>query len=435
MLIFSKYSFIFKKGGVNFIYNSRTNSFYKISNEAYRILNVIRESGQVHGDIDRTFLDTLTDKKIITSPEEDSNYLDCLKLSYLAQAFGNNILGLTVVPTISCNLRCPYCFEETKPAGFMDGGIAIRLVDFIKQRALSKKYTINWFGGEPLLGLPAIRQILTLLSKETDYKLVSHSIVTNGTLLNADALNLFKEFPLDSMQVTFDGDKKSHDSKRYFSPGEGTFDRIVENLSRFVELFPETHVDLRVNVDNSNKEEYLKVHSYFSDRFKDHPVYVYPGILRANKGCEEETFFSSADHLEFSRMLWKNRLYDLYPRHCSKGCCATSVSQYVVGPRGELYLCWEHVGKSDKIIGYIDGKRGEGTGIYGTYKLKGHCFEDKKCLECGLLPLCTGGCPDKRITNYLETGCHNLCSIYNENNGAGLEDALYEYYIATQEGD
>ena len=328
-------------------------------------------------------------------------------------------------------MKCPYCFEESKPVGSMDKKVAALLVDFIKMRARSKKYNITWFGGEPLLGLHAIRYILSLLSKEEDYEMVSHSIVTNGTLLHADALNLFKEFPLDSMQVTFDGDKKSHDSKRYFTSGEGTFDRIVENLSRFVELFPETHVDLRVNVDNSNKEEYLKVHSYFSDRFKGHPVYVYPGILRANKGCEAETFFSSEDHLEFSRMLWKNRLYDLYPRQCSKGCCATSVSQYVVGPRGELYLCWEHVGKSDKIIGYIDGKPGEGTGLYGTYKLKGHCFEDKKCLECGLLPLCTGGCPDKRIANYFENGSHNLCSIYNENDGAGLEDALYEYYLAT----
>lgn len=431
MHIFSKYSFLFRKGGINFIYNARTNSFYKISDEAFNILSDIKHHGTADCKIDNSFLEALKDKKILTTIDEDSKYLDCMKLSYFSQAFGNEVLGLTIVPTISCNLKCPYCFEETKPAGIMNENIAARLVEFIKMRARSKKYTITWFGGEPLLGLSAIRQVLLLLKKEDDYKMVSHSIITNGTLLDSNAFSLFKDFPLDSMQVTFDGDKKSHDSKRYFNSGEGTFDKIVENISAFLEVFPETHIDLRVNVDNRNREEYLKVHSYFSDRFNGYPVYVYPGILRANKGCEEETFFSSQDHLEFSRLLWENRLYDLYPHQCSKGCCATSTSQYVIGPNGELYLCWEHVGKSDKIIGYIDGRRGKGTDMYSTYKLKGHCFEDRKCLECGLLPLCTGGCPDKRIANYLGGGNHNLCSIYNENNGEGLEDALYEYYLAS----
>ena len=431
MLNLSKYTFIFKRCGDAFIYNSRTNSFYKISDDTFRVLEDIRQSGNVKGNIDNKFLETLKEKMIITSPEEDSNYFDCLKLSYLTQAYGNDVLGLTIAPTISCNLKCPYCFEITKPTGIIDKEVTEKLIDFIKLRSRSKKYSINWFGGEHLLALPAIRNLLSTLNKEDDYEMKHHSIVTNGTLLNSDAIRMFKEFPLDSMQITFDGNRESHDSKRHLSSGEGTFDLIIRNLSNFLEQFPDTHIDLRVNVDNTNQDEYLKVHSYFSEIFKGYPVYVYPGILRANKGCEEETFFSSRDHLEFCKMLWKNRLHDLYPRQCSKGCCATSISQYVIGPRGELYLCWEHLGMTDKIIGYVDGKPGKGTGLYGTYKLKGHCFDDNKCIDCGLLPLCSGGCPDKRIANYFRNGNFNLCSIYNENNGEGLEDALYEYYLST----
>lgn len=162
MLIFSKYSFLFRKGEINFIYNARTNSFYKISDEAFNILSDIKHHGSINGDIDNSFLEALKDKKILTSPEEESKYLDCLKLSYFSQAFGNEVLGLTIVPTISCNLKCPYCFEESKPVGSMDKKVAALLVDFIKMRARSKKYNITWFGGEPLFRI-ACNQIYSVL--------------------------------------------------------------------------------------------------------------------------------------------------------------------------------------------------------------------------------------------------------------------------------
>lgn len=427
-IIVSRYTFLFRKEGLNFIFNSRTNSFYNINDETFDFLNQIKEGGGIPKNADECFLSQLKDKKILTTPKDETSYLDCLKLSYLSQAFSSSILALTIVPTVSCNLSCPYCFEQTKPGGIMDSGTMDKVVEFIKRRAVSKKYSINWFGGEPLIGLPVISSLLNSLKKEREYEMVTHSIVTNGTLLNDDAISLFQEFPLDNMQVTFDGFRDSHNSKRFFKSGEGTFDLILNKLSNFVEKCPGTNVDLRVNIDNTNREDYLRMHELVKERFNGCRVYMYPGILRANKGCEDETFFSSSDHLEFSRMLWKHRLQEMYPRQCNKGCCATSVSQYVIGPRGELYVCWEHVGKDDRIIGYIDGKPGTATDRYSVYKLKGHCFEDKKCLGCGLLPLCTGGCPDKRISNLLDDTGHNLCCVYGENGGEGLEDALFEYY-------
>lgn len=118
----------------------------------------------------------------------------------------------------------------------------------------------------------------------------------------------------------------------------------------------------------------------------------------------------------------------MYPSHCSKGCCATSLSSHVIGPSGELYLCWEHVGEPEKIVGYIDGSPGHQTDLYARFKLHGHCFDDPGCMSCGMLPVCSGGCADKRINNLLWGEGHNLCSIYNEKNGKGLEDALYEYF-------
>lgn len=303
------------------------------------------------------------------------------------------------------------------------------LIKFIKTNARSKKVSITWFGGEPLLGIHVIEKILKKIDKDEGLELIGHSIVTNGTLLNAEAREIFKRYPLDSMQITFDGLQQSHDSKRCFESGEGSFDIILRNCEDFLSDIKDTTISFRVNIDNNNKNEYLSIHNFLLGKFKGYSISVYPALLRANRGCENETFMTSEDHLEFSSSLWRNKVKDMYPSKCSKGCCATSISSYIVGPGGELYVCWEHVGNSDKIMGSIDGDYGLGMDLYALYKLKGHCFDDPKCMSCGLLPLCNGGCADKRVGNMINGENNNLCSIYNEKDHKGLEDALYEYFL------
>ncbi len=423
----SRYVYIFCKDKNKFLYNSRTNSFYTLSDMAYDVLSGIK-AGQGDMCIPEDFLHLMRQKKIFVTKEEDDSYYEYLKLVYLKSYFGQGCLSLTVVPTVMCNLRCPYCFEVTKPKGMMNDGTINKLIEFIKANAVAKKYSITWFGGEPLLGINVIEKILTTLENERDLERVGHSIVTNGTLLNKKARELFNRFKLGHIQITLDGLCETHNSKRFFESGKGSFDLILKNVEKFLEANPDTRIDFRVNVDNTNKGEYIEVHSMLHERFKGYSISVYPGILRANKGCENETFLTSAEHLEFSKMLWKDKVQDFYPAHCSKGCCATSLSSYVIGPSGELYPCWEHVGNMEKCMGYIDGKGGPATRLYARYKLHGHCFDDDKCLACGLLPVCSGGCPDKRVANMFESGDYNLCSIYHEQDNKALEDALYEYY-------
>lgn len=423
----SRYVFLFERDEECFLYNARTNSFYSLSVDAY---NALRKKDPNPHAISEELASTLRLKKVLTTQEEDDHFRDFLKLNCLKNNFGREYLSLTILPTVSCNLRCPYCFEQDKPSGMMSEEQADKIVDFIKTRASTGKYSITWFGGEPLLGLSAIEHILTKLEQE-ELTRIDHSIITNGTLLGKKASDLFSKFPLDSMQITLDGDSASHNRKRFFQSGEGTFDIILKNVSEFLKINPKCRVTFRVNVDNTNKEEYISVHNMLKERFKEYFVSVYPGILRANKGCEDETFFTSSQHLEFNTELWKNNIKSMYPCHLSKGCCATSISSYVIGPEGELYLCWEHAGNSKKIIGNIDGMPGPGTRRYPDYMLRGTCFSDPRCLECGLLPICSGGCPDKRIANLRDGDNYDLCSVYSDDKGRGLEEALYTYYKLT----
>lgn len=163
MLKLSRYTFLFRKGDSFFIYNSRTNSFFETDDASYRHLIQIKENG-IDTDEDDEEIRDLRRRKIVVSPEEDDLYLDYLRLSYFKSAYSSDNLGLTILPTIGCNLRCPYCFEESKPTGLMSDEIIENLISFIKKNAVNKKYTITWFGGEPLLGISVIEKILDKLS-------------------------------------------------------------------------------------------------------------------------------------------------------------------------------------------------------------------------------------------------------------------------------
>lgn len=427
----SIYSFIFKERGQYFLYCAKSNNFYELSSDSFRLLERFKSNpNDIFSYEEKGFIDKLSELGAVVEEGDDIAFYEEQKLLFQLERMCMNTLSLTIVPTIACNLRCPYCFEQDKPVGFMSDKVIGNLIDFVKSHEAAKIYSISWFGGEPLLGLKQMEKLLERFDKLEGLKRVSHSIVTNATLLDDKAIDLFKRYPLGSMQVTLDGFRKHHDAKRFHADGSGTFDEILDNVARFMDECPDTFVSFRVNVDNSNSDDYIEVFNLLKKRFEGKRYGVYAGILRANRGCDTETFFTTKDHLAFNRrMVEKGILPDKYPAVCPKGCCATSVSSYVIGPKGELYNCWEHVGKDDKIIGNISADTLSNNALFADFINNGHCFEDPKCRECGLLPICTGGCANKRIENLRENARHDLCTIYSDNDGEALAEVLYQYYL------
>ena len=56
-------------------------------------------------------------------------------------------------------------------------------------------------------------------------------MTTNGTLMTEDVIEFLVKYEFNLM-ISLDGDKKSHDINRRFKTGKGSFDIILENLSR-----------------------------------------------------------------------------------------------------------------------------------------------------------------------------------------------------------
>lgn len=143
------------------------------------------------------------------------------------------------------------------------------------------------------------------------------------------------------------------------------------------------------------------------------------------------SYFNIGDTVAFYKDHFrKNSPDSFFPSHKSKGCTATSISSYVIGPEGELYQCWEHVGKEEYIVGSIT-KGLTNPGLVARYMLDGTAFADEKCHKCGLLPICSGGCPDRRI-KAIGDGSGNLCDILSHGDNEVLGDFLFEYFLANR---
>lgn len=96
--------------------------------------------------------------------------------------------------------------------------------------------------------------------------IVKHSIITNGYLFNDMAISIFKEYPLDLIQITLDGQKDSHNKLRALKNSmKPTFDVIINNLKSIVTELPTTKIHLRINVDKTNLPDFLSLKNYVND--------------------------------------------------------------------------------------------------------------------------------------------------------------------------
>jgi len=402
----------------------------ELTEDLYEKLITMQKTGKSSLLEDKDIVDKLTESGILTTKLEDQSFLDEIILKHNRQFYSKDTMDLTILPTITCNLKCPYCYETSKPKGVISKKTCDKIIEFIKKRIKHEpRLNLGWSGGEPLLGIDKMEYLLNSI-KENGIKLLSHSIVTNATLLKGKALDVFEKFPLDDIQVTFDGIQERHDKLRIHHNDKGTFDEILKNLDEFVVRFPKTDINIRVNIGTHNSEDFIVLKEFFHKRYPENKnIIVYPGILAGGKGYGYNSHFFSSNQLSdfHTSLLNKNKKVEL-PSHECKGCVANYLNGFVIGPKGELYKCWEDAGKKEREIGsIIDGYFSNYT-LYQQYMLHGSFIDDKRCLDCGLLPICEGGCSFKRIENKFEGKRNNLCDHYKLKNGQSLKKLLYLCY-------
>jgi len=422
----SKYNYIFssEKFG-NLLYNSETNSFAEIAESIMLYLQQGKDSGStVENYEDSEIMEALISAKILV--EENNSYFNKKKLLSNLNNFNNSVLDLTIAPTTFCNFDCIYCFEENRLPVFMSEETENRLVDFISKDENIKILNIEWYGGEPLAAFGSIKRIVEKVEKIPDIKLGSHRMITNGYLLTENKSKYFSEHPLDRIQITIDGKKDTHNKRRKLSSGGETYDKIISNVDTFIRYNTNTIVSIRVNLDSSNKYEFVEIYKELKERWYTHPkIDIYPAFVADyTDGCSSNCSIVDKNAIaEFYIDLYKthNIPINYYPSLTVGGCGATTLNSFLVGPKGELYKCWCDIGIESKVIGYLGENKILNENVLYEYLVGYSMFDDPQCKVCEIFPICDGGCQFKRIQNCKNQNQHNLCNVRKDNLDKFLE--------------
>ncbi len=156
----------------------------------------------------------------------------------LDSALTQDRLELTIFPTEKCNFRCVYCYEDFA-IGRMKPAIIAGIMRLLDNRAVDLQHLqISWFGGEPLLAYPVMKQLCTYaqeLASSFKFSFISN-ITTNGYALDEARLLEMTGFGIRHFQISLDGDAAAHNTTRLRADGAGTFDTIWANLVLFNRL-------------------------------------------------------------------------------------------------------------------------------------------------------------------------------------------------------
>ena len=244
-----------------FLMNTLTDAQLVVSPDVAALLDRIdgRASFEALAGEEREAADLLRDNGFLVEDRHaDQQALD----RYFARVKSDSSeLHITVLTTLQCNFACDYCFQGdhgdyNKFAEKMSLETAVRAAAWIEReldRVSPEKLTLMFFGGEPLLNLPVMYYLAERLHGAAGARGIDLgiSIITNGLLLTPEIVDRLLPFGLSGVKITLDGDRDTHNRMRPLRGGQGTFDRIVENIRAVADRvavaiggnFDETSVD------------------------------------------------------------------------------------------------------------------------------------------------------------------------------------------------
>ena len=398
-------------------------------------------------------LEMLIDRgHVVNDSEQEAQDLRIISRLYTL-LMGRRGVRIVLIPTYDCNLRCVYCFERhrlsrgqkwlehTMTSAMLDD-IFRQVKDFKARGYFVKSCTL--YGGEPMLARNKnlIREICERC-RENDVKI---NAITNGYDLES-YIDLINEFKIVSVQVTVDGVREIHDRQRPFAGGGSSYDKIMNNIGLALEHG--IRVSVRSNITNKNISCIKALQKEFQSRgFTDSSRFSYyfkaaydeantvsdedilNDIIRTGKSPEEAVYLENAYSIvaiRFASWLKKKSFPSLNPTFCD-----AENGMYVIDPYGQIFPCWDFVGKDDEEIGFIRG----GRFMYNFNLVKWRTrTADRipKCSKCPYLMLCGGGCARKGINTLMEGYCEDFQKRFDFAAPIVIQKAINGDYAAKTE--
>lgn len=395
-MIQSKFNIVNKINDEYIIYNTLNNSIVAIDRYEYK---------KCVSDIKKNKLTNqvqiLKDQGMVVDCD---NEIDIMRYNYRCMQYDNINLSLTICPTMDCIFRCPYCFESRKN-GKMTSDNQRKIIDFVKTNIKNcKSMDVLWFGGEPLMAFDVIENLskeFINICKENNIPYTAY-IISNAYLINDQIAQKFIEYKISGIQITIDGPKEIHDTRRVLEGNVGTYDKILGNIGILQNY--DIRINIRVNIDKTNAEKINFLFEDFSKKGLNKVKFDFGHIQAYTENCRAISCTCLTKY-NFSKtiLLYEKELekYDFernnikrIPESISIYCDAEKKYAYNIDNELNLYKCWNEIGDTTKSIGKLgEVDREEWQRSNERKYILWDPFASKACLKCKFLPLCMGGCP------------------------------------------
>ncbi len=346
----------------------------------------------------------------------------------LSHAICRLILGVTE----NCNLRCAYCkysgeylYSRSHRPKAMSLRTAISAVQFMIERSsyiinhTSEPISVTFYGGEPLLNFPVIRGCVEYVRDDYPEYLARtrFAITSNITVCTAEMLDFLIANRFE-LTVSLDGPKDLHDRYRRSIRGDGTFDRVMDNLEELKRRDKEyyrTHVSISVVlmppynieavVEFLDTHDLLREHTCFINfaDFKHTTVYdrFDATELRATRmrqlerlGAQLQSRIGDGDEHPGSalaaltgvglRAVVRRPVAQMPTVLYPNGICVPGAQRTFVDPDGRLHMC-ERIGE-DFAIG--DLERGYDVDAILQFIKSYVQVSERSCLHCWAARFC-----------------------------------------------
>jgi len=402
--------------GLQHVFHVPTSSFYEVGTEGLALLDEITRRGALKSLDDIAHLTALSEQEQrdlvedmrrlrLLVPEEERGNPGALRDRPPAS---ESIRNLVLHVAHNCNLACTYCYADhgkyQGKAMLMEQGQAQRYIDWLfAQSGEHNNLGITFFGGEPLLNMPVVREAASYARQvAADHgKTVRFSMTTNGTLITEAAVDFFEEIDCQ-VTVSLDDIGKQNDRLRPFHSGRGSYDLIMKRIRP---LLDRRKVAARVTVTRKNLNVVRTVETLLAAGFTEvgcSPVDAKDAAFDL-RGEDYERLLLGFSELSdrfvaagLSGQLYgfsniKNLLKAIHDGQNKEYPCGAGLQMVAGAPNGDMSLCHRFVGEDDYVLGNVERggiDRNKRLQVLSDIRLD----QRSDCGNCWARYICSGGC-------------------------------------------
>lgn len=385
----SRYNeFITGADGYCYLFNCRTRKWMMIDPLLAEKTKTLGQDVEQLQKIHPSFFHALNENSfIVTGNEEEMS--SCIA-EVRTKLRDHSVWKITVNPTLDCNLRCWYCYENHLKGSCMTEetikSIGQLILNTLRRENI-KQLQLAFFGGEPLLKFRQVVIPVLQLAKDACKKYGTKLLVsftTNAVCLtpqNLDKLQTLTD--VLSVQIPFDGNRLWHNQIKKFSNGSGSYDLVVANAKNAIEKG--VFVNIRCNYTTQSlpsfKETILDFKEYHHRknlRFSFHKVW------QEKESTElKEKIYNLKDELkpyDFKSNISSNFGDSIRP------CYGDFSHNIVINYNGDVFRCTARDFKREHRLGVLNPDGAIDYNLSAIMRQAGQFTND--CFACRRLPIC-----------------------------------------------